>query len=308
MSSYNQMKGLLKETTSFMGKHGAHPISDFQTILAEDSLFDLYSNSLSEGLSPMMKEEFDTYSQQVRNGLLAETVYGFNPVAPLVMPIFRRMWPQLVVREALTVMPMDKPEIVHAFLMAVARVGNTEYELPNINQPVSTAQPFGDYTVDIPPFSLAVPAAVDVLGVNGFTSATAHLARDIVIVGAVRADGTSEEFYAEPDDDGNFSFDVQCGAQIDFVHGNIDYFNGIISVSSTRQGEAGDKVASITVVGSISQAEEMIAPRISFKHVKIRLNAIDHEVQAEWTIQYEQDVKAYFGATRSIIKSYSIAA
>ena len=35
MSSYNQMKGLLKETTSFMGKHGAHPISDFQTILAE---------------------------------------------------------------------------------------------------------------------------------------------------------------------------------------------------------------------------------------------------------------------------------
>jgi len=293
-NSFSAMKGLLRESTAFMGKHGAHPIADFQTILAEDSLFELYSNSLSEGLSEPMKEEFDVYSQQVRNGLLAETVYGFNPVAPLVMPIFRRMWPQLVVREALTVMPMDKPEIVHAFLMAVAKIGETEYELPNINQPVSTAQPFGDYTVELPPYVLNVPSAVNILEVNGFTSAVAHLARDIVIVGALRADGSSEEFYAEPDDDGNFSFDVQCGGVVDFVHGNIDYFNGIISVSSTRSGEMADKVASITVVGSITQAEEMIAPKISFKHVKIRLNAVDHEVQAEWTIQYEQDVKAYF--------------
>jgi hypothetical protein len=107
-NSFNQMKGLLRETEQFMGKHGAHPISDFQTILAEDSLFELYANSLSEGLSGTMKEEFDVYSEQVRKGMLSETVYGFNPVAPLVMPIFRRMWPQLVVREALTVMPMDQ--------------------------------------------------------------------------------------------------------------------------------------------------------------------------------------------------------
>ena len=107
-NSYSAMKGLLRETEQFMGKHGAHPISDFQTILAEDSLFDLYSNSLSEGLDGKVKEEFDVYANQVRKGLLAETVYGFSPVAPLVMPIFRRMWPQLVVREALTVMPMDQ--------------------------------------------------------------------------------------------------------------------------------------------------------------------------------------------------------
>ncbi len=108
MSSYQQIRGLLKETEQFLGKHGAHPISDFTTILQEDSLFDLYSNSLSEGLDGKMREEFSTYSEQVRQGLLTETVYGFNPVAPLVMPIFRRMWPQLVVREALTTMPMDQ--------------------------------------------------------------------------------------------------------------------------------------------------------------------------------------------------------
>jgi len=294
MSSYQQMKGLLKETEQFLGKHGAHPISDFTTILQEDSLFDLYSNSLSEGLDGKMREEFSTYSEQVRQGLLTETVYGFNPVAPLVMPIFRRMWPQLVVREALTTMPMDKPEIVHAFLMAVAKVGNTEYELPNLHQPVSTAQPFGDFSTELPPYELGVPSAVNLLELNGFTNATAHLARDIVIGGIIRADGTQEDFFAEPDDDGNFSFDIQCGAHVDYVHGNVDYFNGVISASSTRSAEASDKVVRITVVGSITQAEEMIAPKISFKHVKVRLNASDHEIQAEWTVQYEQDVKAYF--------------
>ncbi len=177
--------------------------------------------------------------------------------------------------------------------MAVAKVGNTEYELPNLHQPVSTAQPFGDFSTELPPYELGVPSAVNLLELNGFTNATAHLARDIVIGGIIRADGTQEDFFAEPDDDGNFSFDIQCGAHVDYVHGNVDYFNGVISVSSTRSGEASDKVVRVTVVGSITQAEEMIAPKISFKHVKVRLNATDHEIQAEWTVQYERATRSH---------------
>ena len=99
--------------------------------------------------------------------------------------------------------------------MAVAKIGNTEYELPNINQPVSIAQPFGDLSTELPPYELDVPSAVNLLELNGFTNANAHLARDVNIVGVERADGTTEEFFAEPDDDGNFSFDIQCGAYMD---------------------------------------------------------------------------------------------
>jgi len=294
MNKFQQTKKLLTETEQFMGKHGVHPIGNYREILAEDTLFDLYVDSLAEGLREDVKTEFKTIAPSLREGLLSETAYGFNPVAPLVMPIFRKMWPQLVVREALTVMPMETPEIVHAFMMAVAKIGDTEYELPNLNQSVSVGTPFGDMTLELPPYELNLPAAVNILEANGYTNATAHLAKDIVIVGAVRADGTDVDMYVEPDDDGNFAFEVQCGNFIDNVSGNVDYFNGVISASGTRSAETSNKVSKLTIVGSITQAEEMYAPKISFKHVKVRINAIDHEIQAEWSIQYEQDAKAYF--------------
>ena len=81
--------------------------------------------------------------------------------------------------------------------MAVAKIGGTEYELPNINQPVSIAQPFGDLSTELPPYELDVPSAVNLLELNGFTNANAHLARDVNIVGVERADGTTEEIFAD---------------------------------------------------------------------------------------------------------------
>lgn len=292
---FNDVKTLLTETSKQMTKHGVDVNADYKTMLADDSLFDIYKNSLAEGLNGDMQLEFLQMSDQVRSGLLSETVYGFLPQSQLVMPIFRKMWPQLVAREAFTILPIDQPEVVRYFMVAVAQTATGEVILPSNTQDVSSGT---DYGVTVP-FELTCPATTDVLAAHSLTSDEAHLQRDMNVVGATYIDNTGAtrtvELEIEPDDDGNFSFDVDCGGGVeDFVSGNVDYFTGLISVSNVRSAEANGKVTKVTVIGSITGAEEMYANKIVFKHHKIHLNSIDHEIQAEWSIQYEQDIKAYF--------------
>lgn len=94
--NYNDVKSLLTETYNTMSNHGVDINSDYRTVLADDALFDTYKSSLAEGLDNTMKEEFMHMSDLVREGIITETVYGFLPQAQLIMPIFRKMWPQSI--------------------------------------------------------------------------------------------------------------------------------------------------------------------------------------------------------------------
>lgn len=295
---YSDVKSLLTETSASMKKQGVDMFTDYQQILSDEHLFEWYKESLAEGLDGSLREEFLQLSDNVRDGMLMETVYGFKPQSQLVMPIFRKVWPQLVAREALTVMPMDKPEIVHAFMIAYAQLGDgSEVALPNLTTPVSTGT---EYSVTAP-LSITM-GATNVLTANSLTSSVAHLQHDWVVLSVVWTEDTTANplvthtvsINSEPDDEGNIAFEVECGANDDFVQLNIDYYTGIITATHTRAGETKNVVTAINLIGSISGAEEMYANKIVFKHNKIYLKATDHEIQAEWSIQYEQDVKAYF--------------
>jgi len=292
---YNAVKTLLQETSKSMKKQGVDVVANYPQILADDALFDYYVDALSEGLESGIKEEFKSMSGLVREGILAETVYGFKPQAQLILPVFRKVWPALVAREALTVLPMDQPEIIRPFLIAVAKVGGVEFPLPDLARDVSSAKQIGVASN----YAIAVPSTVDIIGTEGLSHADYHLQRDFQIVGVTyTVDGSTMvdvDVLVEPNEEGQFSFDVDLGTSglVDTVFGSIDFFKGTVTVASSRASNT-EHVTAITIVASISGAEEMVANRISFKHLKIRLNAIDHEVQAEWTIQYEQDVKAYF--------------
>ena len=186
-------------------------------------------------------------------------------------------------REAFTIIPIDQPEVVRAFMMAIAHTPSGDVVLPSNTQSVSNGTEFGV----VAPFELTCPATTDILAAHSLTSDEAHLQRDFVVTGVTYVDNAGVtktlDLEIEPDDDGNFAFEVDCGGSVeDFVSGNVDYFNGTVFVSSVRAGETNGKVTKVTVVGTLTGAEEMYSNKVTFKHVKIRLNAIDHEVQAEW--------------------------
>lgn len=313
MSTENVTRGFLTESVNTMSKMGFDPYANYKEILAEDVLFDRYSKSLAEGLEGEVKDSFLTMANHMRSGLLTteSTAYGFTPIAPLTMPIFRRMWPQLVAREALTVLPMDKPEIVKSFMRIVAKVGGNEVEMPNNRVSVSTGQPFGELglNVDIEPLDVVISGAgalhrLDLLehmsqlaGQPGkYTPANAHiLSADFAIVGVTLSDDTEVDINVEPEDSGAFSFAVPCGAVEDIVSGHINYATGVFSVSSTRGDKTSElHVKSVRIVGQLNQAEEMYANEVHLKSTYVRFRAEDLEIQTNWTIQEEQDYKAYF--------------
>lgn len=91
---FNAIKSLLTETAKSMKKQGVDVTANYPQIMSDDALFDYYKEALSEGLDPTMATEFKEMSDLVRQGILAETVYGFKPQAQLIMPVFRKMWPQ----------------------------------------------------------------------------------------------------------------------------------------------------------------------------------------------------------------------
>jgi hypothetical protein len=77
-----------------MSKFGVDTTTDYNQILSDYNLFFVYTDALAEEVQIEIKDEFKEISQLVREGLLVETVYGFSPQAPMVMPVVRKLWPQ----------------------------------------------------------------------------------------------------------------------------------------------------------------------------------------------------------------------
>lgn len=307
----SKVRDFLTESASTMKKFGANTISDYKMILAENTLYEAYKESLAEGLEGEVRESFMTMADMVREPLLTETAYGFSPIAPLTMPIFRRMWPMLVIREAVTVLPMDKPDITKAFMRIVATVNGNEVEMPNNTTPVSNGRSFGEINnIDMPPYEIVIGSnngQTDLLKLvdPSFTPQVAHVSSadflivSVKVIGASEGEVTEQNIYVEPEDNGAFSFDVNCGGTggttyTDTVSGKIDYFTGIFTISSTRYSQANYKVKSILLTGSVTQAEEMISNSVNLKYTYVKFHAEDQELQASWSIQFEQDTKAYF--------------
>lgn len=296
-NTYKNVRKLLQETSTGMQKmYGLNTVTDHLKIINDDTAFDSYKRHLAEGLEGDVKEEFLDMSDLVRNCLINETVYSYNPQSQFVMPIFRKFWPQLTARELTTIIPMDKPELVHYFMLPFAKTSKGEVALPSLTEDISSASAFGVTT----PFTISVPSSVDVLSMHGLTPSEAHLEREFYVqeveyldeTGALK---TATNIEAEPGDDGNFDFEVDCGGGVmDHVTGHVDFFNGVIHMSSLRDGAATSKVANVMVVGGITGAEEMQANHVSFKYSKVYLRAIDHIISTDWTIQLEQDTKAFF--------------
>jgi hypothetical protein len=297
----SEMTSLLKETQSSMKKSGVHIVTDFGNIVADDQLYEFYVNNLAEGLDNQLSEEFKFLAAGTRESLLHELTNrgGFTPQTIMALPVLRQFWPNLIARELFTLIPMDQPTKMYDFLFP--------YYMTLDGRKVHVPQNYNSREIfsgglEIPygsPLATPVMAETDVLATYGLTPAQAKIQRDFYIVGVEYHDGTAIQTTDRAimvDDEGNFSFDVRVdpsGPVDDFVTGNVNFVTGVVNVHSRLQG-ATPGVKNVLWVGSLTGAEENIAPTLKWEHRKVRVEAVDFEVQAEWTIQLEQDYKAIF--------------
>lgn len=283
-------KEILRETYNTVERtSGVSPIRNFRQMLVNDYAFDMYVEGLAESLrTPEDKDSFRILAENTRINLLENSMYNINPYESLTMPILRVFYPKIVAKEAVTVAPMDKPEVIKAFLRAsfTQSTGSTYYNAPVTSVDISKGPSIGSpVTATIP-----VPSnAYDVLDLANITSTDAHLQRDFRITG-ISADATNfTAVDVEPAVEGHFSFTATIDSTSDIVSGKVDYLAGTVSVSSTSS-----YITAIRFTVTCSLEENKINPTTRLVVEKVRLNAVDRQISTEWTINMEQDLKALF--------------
>lgn len=286
------MKEMLVEsyrTTKKMTGIDPSKPGNLKQILTDDKAFGVYVASLAESIENKKdKENFSILAENTRVNLLENSMFQVNPYESLTLPILRIFYPKLIAKEAVTVSPMDKPECVKAFITATFTPANdsTEYSAPVTGTDISGGPSIGTPVAA----TIAVPSsAYDVLAAMSLTSTQAHLERDFQIT-AVSIDGTAfTDVSIVPAVEGHFSSSVTIGASTDVISGKVDYLNGTVAVSS-----ATGVVTEVRYQVTCSLEENRVNPTIKINVDKVRLYAKDRQIQANWTINMEQDMRALF--------------
>mgnify|MGYP001473396273 CR=1 FL=1 len=286
-----------------------------KTYLANDNRWNTYIRALSEGLNETDRKNFTIISENTREALMENAASSINPYETLVVPVLRKFYPRLIARELVHTTPIDKPEVIRVFIRAYFGRGISgeaddhvyPYQFPYIasNSRISAYLP-GDAT----PESLVEISRGPSAGINsdatadagttdifasafsGITRDEAHIERDFSILSVIDSTGTEIALSKpiSPDVDGNFSFDVDVdGTPLDTVVGRINYETGVLDWQSVN----GD-ITSLYYRATLSLEENRINPKVKYVPEKIRLVAILRQIGADWTIPFEQDLKALY--------------
>ena len=271
-------------TQKFTGINPSKP-GLIKQICLNDKHFAFYINSLAEGLSDSDKKGFKILAENTRKTLLENSLYQLNPYETLALPLLRVFFPKTVAKELVTVIPMDKPEIIRGFVrVTFNRFNDTNTYAAPSRTDISAGPGIGFPTTATAP----VPGETDILGVVGLSPDVAHIEKSFTIT--LVSDGVNTlTTTITPTVDGDFSAAVTINGVDDVIVGTINYLTGILEISSVQS-----VVTSVQYTATVSLEENTINPRATFNIEKLRLFAKDRQISTEWTIQFEQDIKALF--------------
>lgn len=302
----NDVLGMLVETADTFSAYNLDlsEDSDWRSMISEQTSRDRYFNILSEGLDDKDADIFVKLCKNISessNLNESNTSAGFIPQAKTILPLFRFVWPRLVVKEFVNVVPMDSPEIVRYFFRptAVDATGNKvllpSYAAVGMGIPIGTVS--APYMVNTPGSKNLITDA----DAANLTANTATVARGVVFLKWKGKDASGNDIegeieHGQVDEEGKFSFTINLDdTHIDQVSGSINFESGALYVSNLKSSETYWKVTQVGFMATVSTAEYNNAAKITFDPRKERFNVEDIQLSAEWSMQWEQDQKARLG-------------
>ena len=270
----------------------------FKRVLGDSKAWNMYTSALLEHLDPTTRSELEVLAKASRVALLENSMYQLNPYETLIMPILSVFYPKLIARELVTVTPIDKPEVIKAILLPkFTKAGSTtSYDAPSYDNisdgPALNVASGGD---------ASVPGTHDLLAIAGYDSSTAHIQKDFYISEVVMTDNGTNNVTVpvdiRPTVDGTISASVTATINgtdyTDVLLGQINYYDGTLTLSSANQGGTG-YITEAHYTFTVSLEENTINPKITLSVEKLRLETRDRQIEGEWSIQLEQDLKALF--------------
>jgi hypothetical protein len=213
-------------------------------------------------------------------------MYQINPYETLTLPIIRVFYPKLVAKEAITVTPMDKPEVIKPYITSTfTPYGGSAVDAPSVNTDISGGPSVGIESTA----TMTVPSSTNVLTVAGLTDEQAHLERDFLITKVIDSTANERTVNIVPDVEGHFSASVTLPGGSDVLVGHVNYLTGVVDISSTT-----GVVVSVVYQVTMSLEENKVNPSVTLNIDKIRLYAKDRQISSNWSINMEQDMRALF--------------
>jgi len=290
------MDALLEQVYGKLEKDHDMPVKsmpEFARMISDSQASETYISGLCEGLSDTHAKEFRMLAENTRTTILeANNSFQFNPYDTLAIPILRNFYPKLLAKELVTVTPIDKPDVIRYFMKGYfKRNADSTYarEFPYRTSDISKGTTVGVSVTATSSRGSTSGVRTDILAVAGLTSATSHIEKDFKITGVTDSTSNYSSITINPDVDGNFSQAVSLLGGNDYISGNINWDTGMLTWSSQS-----DEATSVTYTATCSLEENQINPKLKIMMEPIRLVAELRQIEAEWTIPFQQDMKALF--------------
>jgi len=287
-------------------------------VLTEAALFRGYMRQLTEGLSASTAETFEVLAENAKFAMLQEaSLSNIQPVSALNLPILRKAWPRIGVKEAIPTQALKVPEITVAHLIAYMIDPSTgaKLELPKALKALTDAnssQRRVDSALRTLPLNAVdvMPSGCPVSG--GYTLDPVFAVTTVLLsvtdaAGANPEDKTVKVFDGRSDtlSGGNFRFTVKSKHSsghetADTVFGYVDGSAGVVTATSLNAAgnasQTAAKVKKIGLSGKIDSSSNRKSTEISYDlaNTKITVGTGEH-FSANMPIEWLQDQLAMFG-------------
>ena len=267
--------------------HEVDVMTSFDKVILDNNVFDSYIGALTESLDMKTKDFMVKSSKNIREQILLEanTFGTINPYQKMIFPLFRVFFPRLIAKEAITLGTVDSPSVVKYFIKYVLKnPDGTTVNLPHVGAP-STALPLPNDVQNLP-FNADLKSLVPALSTDWQKQAS--IERDLKIVSFEDKAGVVASCNIQASVDGSFSGSVITSTGVtDVIMGHIDFKTGLTHIQS-----AYGEVAGVSFAGRVSTEMNTNNRTVEMTTEKINIETKERELQANWTINFEQDAKA----------------
>ena len=282
--------------------------------LVEPALYRAYKGLLSEGMSANSAQALDAMFDNFQTKVFQESsLSGIQPVSVLTMPMLRKAWPKIGIKEAMPTEPVKTPKFTVSHLVPYIKdpVSGAKRELPaalkgagvasSQKRVAATARALPLEATDVMPSGAPVAAGYSLDPVFAVVAVDVEVAdaagQNIETVTAVKVyDGQAETRQ------GNIRFTVTAAHSSghetsDTVFGFVDFAEGVLTATSLSAGASATKakVTNVYLAGKVESTNNKQATQVGFdvKNREIHIGTGEH-FDAALPMEWLQDNLALY--------------
>ena len=291
----------LNEAQTFFSEHHRTNIigHDFEEIIANNALFESYTEKLTEGFDPVQADSLGQLLSNTRSEILRESsITGVQPYNSLTMPIMVKLWARLSMTEAVPTEPTDTPSFTIPFMKPyIEDADGNKLELPEgINHVPENVLGLVKLTPKVTLTNGKVENYDLFTGITKIRRGIDHVDRIFYITKAT-IDGVAVELKGQrikAAGDGTIYGEIKYSKAstpaTETLIGKLDVEKNTLTVVSVS-----GKTTEIEILGHVSSEAHTTAQQVGYDWTRkdINIGTAQH-IESSLSIEYLQDLKAMY--------------